>query len=193
MPYLLHTILRPLNTRFGTYRGLLRLLLAYAELYLGRLSPFTQIDFSRVKRVVFVCQGNICRSCFADYYARAKGLNATSFGLATAGDAPAFPKAIATAKKFDVDLSAHCTTDIEDFTFLDGDLLLVMEIRQARSLLKIVPDKPVQLTLLGLWSAPRHPHIHDPHRLTNEYFETCFRVIAAAVDGLAERKVAQKQ
>jgi protein-tyrosine phosphatase len=188
---ILHRILRPLNTKFGTYRGLIRLLLAYAELYTGRLKPFTEIGFHRVKRVVFVCQGNICRSCFADYYARSKGLAATSFGLATAGDAPAFPKAITAAKKFNIDLTAHITTDIEDFKFLDGDLLLVMEIRQARSLQAVVRGKPVQLSLLGLWRDPPHPHIHDPHRLTDDYFDSCFHVIAAAVDGLAKRDVAK--
>lgn len=179
--------LEPINRRFGTYRGLIRLLLSHLELRSGDLAAIRNPDLTKVRRLVFVCQGNICRSCFADYYARQLGFRAASFGLATAGEVPAFPKAIAAAQSVGVDLSPHRATDLEDFVFEDGDLLLAMEIRQVRRLMRRVRTPGVQISLLGIWGKPKRPHIHDPHRLSEDYFDTCFRVVMGNVDGLVKR------
>jgi protein-tyrosine phosphatase len=179
------SLLAPINRRFGTYRGLARLALAHGEVYLGTVGAFMRPDFGAVRRVVFVCQGNICRSCFAEQSARTRDLATASFGFATGGNAPADPDAIATAQRFGTSLAAHRTTDLEDFEFQDGDLLLVMEIRQARVLAKLVAGRNLQVSLLGLWATPQRPHIHDPHGLSLDYFETCFGSIASAVAGVA--------
>lgn len=176
-----------ISRRYGTHRGLVRLLLASAELYAGRLNSLMRVDFRAARRLVFVCQGNICRSPFADWYARSKGLPCVSLGFATAGGGPAHPTAVETADKLGIDLRGHRTTDLEDFVFQPGDLALVMEIRHVRRVAPSLPAQGVQLSLLGLWASPRRPHIHDPHQLSAEYFETCFRVIAAAVDSLEEK------
>jgi len=181
----LHWLLRPIDRRFGTYRGLLRLMLAHAELRSGRLGSFLNPDLRAVERIVFVCQGNICRSCFAEWSAKGQGINAVSLGFATAGDAPAHPTAIEAARKFGVDLSLHRTTDLEDFRFGEGDLVLAMEVRQARRLVGLLSGKQLQIGLLGLWARPVRPHIHDPNRLGTEYFDTCFGVLSSAVAGLA--------
>ena len=131
-----------------------------------------------------MCQGNICRSPFAHAYAQRLGLEARSLGLATTTDAPAYPLAVETARKFGVDLSTHRATDLGDFQFEPGDLLLAMEVRQARRIAPLVADKDVQVSLLGLWSTPRRVHIHDPHTLSAEYFETCFDRIMSSVEAL---------
>lgn len=189
----LEPIFRPLNDRYGTYRGLLRLWLAQAELLAGRLEPFVNIDLRAAQRLVFVCQGNICRSSFAEATARSLGLEAASFGLATSNDAPAFPLAIDIARRLGVDLSDHRTRQLEGFRFAEGDLLLAMEIRQARQLQKLLPRHLAQISLLGLWHHTRRPHIHDPHHLSPMYFETCFRVISESVQHLgAALKVARR-
>ena len=70
------------------------------------------------------------------------------------------------------------------FRFAEGDLLLAMEIRQARQLQKLLPRHLAQISLLGLWHHTRRPHIHDPHHLSPMYFETCFRVISESVQHL---------
>jgi len=176
-----------IDRRYGTHRGLIRLLLAHAELCTGRLDALTQVDFQATQRLVFVCQGNICRSAFADWYARSKGLPCASLGFATGGDAPAHPTAIETARRFGIDLTRHRTTDLEDFAFRPGDLALVMEIRQVKRLAPSLAGHDAQLSLLGLWARPKRPHIHDPNHLNMEYFETCFQAIASAVDGLEEQ------
>lgn len=181
----LDRFLEPTNRRYGTYRGLIRLALARGEHAAGRLRRYAGPDLAGAERLVFACQGNICRSCFADYAARARGLSSASFGLSTTTGAPANPDAVATAIKHRIDLVPHRVTDISDFEFRDGDLILAMEVRQVRALELLLPSGKLQLALLGLWATPRRPHIHDPFSLSNEYFDTCFTVIESAIDNLA--------
>ena len=186
-PKWLAYLLRPINHRYGTYRGLIRLWLTHVLLALRGRTALTRIEASAVRRVVFVCQGNICRSPFAEVTARQLGMRATSCGLATGGNVQAFPLAVETARGFGVDLRAHRTRGVENFRFEPGDLVLAMELRHLGRLRPVLAGKPVQVSLLGLWAPRPRPHIHDPHKLDAEYFQTCFRVMTASVQGLALR------
>ena len=186
-PKWLAYLLRPINRRYGTYRGIIRLGLTYVLLAARGRSVLMRIEAVAVRRVVFVCQGNICRSPFAEVTARQLGMRATSCGLATGGKVPAFPLAVDTARGLGIDLGAHRARDIEDFSFEPGDLVLAMELRHLRRLRPLLAGKPVQVSLLGLWAPQPRPHLHDPYELIAEYFQTCFRVMSASVHGLALR------
>ncbi len=176
-----------IRARFGTARGLVRLLLAEAEHRAGRLAEFHAIDWKRVDRLVFVCAGNICRSPYGERRARMSGLPAASLGLSTHCGQPANQWAAMTARKRGVDLSGHASCDTASFEFRDGDLLLGMEVRHVREMRRRFGGLPCQIGLLGLWSTPRRAHIHDPFSLDAAYFDTCFAVIDSAVEGLARR------
>lgn len=175
------------RSRFGTYRGLIRLMLAWLENLTGRYRRFKQIRWGRVTRVVFVCHGNICRSPYAERRAASYSLPAASFGLSVDSGAPADPTACRIAAGRDLELVGHCARDAANFEFQTGDLLVVMEPRQARRLTAHLPAGSCQLTLLGLWSRPPRPHIHDPHRLSEAYWDRCFDVIDSAVQTIADR------
>lgn len=169
---------------FGTHRGLVRLLLGEAEYLAGRLNVFLRPDLQQTRRLVYVCLGNINRSPFAENIATSMGLHAISIGLATSTGAPAFDTAVTTARRFDIDLTAHRAIDFVDYERAEGDLLLAMEIRHAHRLLELgVPEKAI--ALLGHWATPHRVHIHDPHTLSDAYFLTCFTVIQSAVRELA--------
>jgi protein-tyrosine phosphatase len=174
------------RSRFGTYRGLVRLTLAWIENVAGNYHRFKQIRWDGVKRVVFVCHGNICRSPYAERRAAIHGLPAASFGLSAERGAPADPTGRRIAERRAVELAAHCACDVGEFEFRSGDLLVAMEPRQARILLRGMPSVPCQLTLLGLWSRPPRPHIHDPHRLSDAYWEHCFAAIDSAVRTISD-------
>src|SRR5260370_29706063 len=79
------------RSSFGTYRGLIRLVLAWLEYLTGRYRQFKQIRWERVARVVFVCHGDICRSPYAERRAVSVGLPAPSFGLSADSCAPSHP------------------------------------------------------------------------------------------------------
>ena len=173
-----------INTNHGTHRGLVRLLLAQAEYCVGSIRPFIQPLPAEMQRAIFVCLGNINRSCFAEYVARREGLATASMGLSTTTGKQAFHKALALAPTFGVTLDDHRTTDRTDFESLPGDIFFCMEIRHARRLVAAgIPAE--QIRLLGRWARPMRIHIHDPHVLSDAYFETCFAILHSAVLSLA--------
>jgi protein-tyrosine phosphatase len=103
--------------------------------------------------------------------------------LSTTTGAPAFHTAIEMAPQFGLDLSGHAATDLKDYAFHTADLLLVMEIRHAKRLLAAgIP--PASIAFLGHWATPHRIHLHDPHLLSDAYFQTCFTLIHSAVRGL---------
>jgi low molecular weight protein-tyrosine phosphatase len=173
--------------RFGSYRGLARLLLSCFEDSIGGYRRLKKIRWDRVQRVVFVCHGNICRSPYAERRAATYGLPAASFGLSADTGVPPDPSALSVAARRAIELVEHRACAAEDFEFHSGDLLIGMEPWQARAMLRCLPAVPCQVTLLGLWSRPRRPHIHDPHRLREAYWERCFDIIDSGVRAIAER------
>ena len=174
-----------IDRRFGTWRGLLRLLLAYAELASGRLRSFRLRDPQQVRRVVYVCLGNICRSAYGDKLACEFGLEVASLGLSTSTGAASPAEAVEAARRQGVDLDGHRAIDWGDFKVRPGDLFLVMEVRQAHELRRrLGPRADVQVCLLGMWCSPVMPHLHDPFSLSAGYFDTCFKRVRQATVNL---------
>lgn len=172
-----------LNKNFGTHRGLIRLILSYVQVAMGRAS-ITRFDPAHVKRLVFVCHGNICRSAFADHYAQQLGLSTASFGLSTTSNMGAHAFASIVSETLGVSLSAHQTTAVEDFVPMAGDLLLAMEVRHLDKIAKIPALRDYPRTLLGIYANPRCPHLHDPYRLDPRYMAVCLGRVQAAVNRL---------
>lgn len=174
-----------INSRFGTSRGLIRALLAYLELATGRLRPFALQRPEAVRRVVFVCHGNICRSAFAHHEALKYGLNVASLGLSTSTGGRSPLQAIAGAERAGIDLTVHRATSWPDFKVLSGDMFLVMEVRQAHEMRRRLGNRnDVQVCLLGMWCKPVMPHLHDPYKLGDSYFDACFERVREATRNL---------
>lgn len=176
-----------IDRRFGTWRGLVRLLLAWVELYTGRLDAFKLKHPERVQRLVFVCLGNICRSAFAEQIAAEQGLACASLGLSTTTGAGSPDSAVAGARRAGVAMDAHRATDWTDFEVRPGDLFLVMEVRQAHEMRRRLKGRAdIDVALLGLWCSPSMPHLHDPFSLSPGYFDTCFVRVRQAVTALGK-------
>lgn len=180
--------LRPLFQRkYGTERGYIRHLLALFDYYFGRIEQFKNTDHSKVNRVVFVCLGNICRSAYAHHYAEVNeiGRPIVSLGLSTTTGVSANDVAQLTASNHGIDIGHHKATDLKDFKVMDGDLFLVMEVRQAYKLNSLLADyNDIQIGLLGNYCKPVHTHLHDPFTLSHEYFDHCFTLVEDAIDNL---------
>lgn len=177
-----------IQDRYGTARGMIRLILSRFSRAAFRFRRFQAIDWDTVERLVFVCAGNICRSPYADRKAAQSGFPTASVAMRGGTGEPADPQARAAAKAFGVDLDAHRSLAIADFRLRPGDLLVAMEPHQAFDLAhRFVDDAGVQVTLLGLWSRPTRPHLHDPHRLGDAYFRTCFATADNAVATLLHK------
>lgn len=185
LEYARQTVRQLTACNYGTFRGWVRYVLAQLEWVTGRVERFVVVQPKSVERLVFVCLGNINRSAFAEAVARTRGARVCSLGLATTTGAPAFETAVTTARRLGVDLSAHAATDLSDFNYLPGDLLLTMEIRHVHRLIAdgIPPDA---IALLGAWSSPRRLHLHDPALQSEDYFMTCFVLVQSAIINLVE-------
>lgn len=176
----------PFASRFGTWRGALRLGLAFAEVVSGRASVVAP-NPTQVRRLVFVCHGNICRSAYADELARRAGMKVASFGLSTSSGEAAWPLVQERALAHGLDLSDHRTTRIEDYVPRPGDYLLGMETRHLRKLAANPKTANLPRGLLGTYARPPVPHLHDPYQLEPAYMDVCLARIERAVAGLITR------
>jgi protein-tyrosine phosphatase len=171
-----------IDQRYGTWRGALRAALTRLALTLGCLRGYRLRNPARIRRVVFICQGNICRSAYAQQVASRLGMATASAGLSTSTGALAPTAAISAAHRSGYELAAHRATDLSGFAVLAGDLFLVMEWRQAAALRRRLGTRSdVSVALLGLWCRPRMPHLHDPFTLSDGYFDQCFDRLRQAV------------
>lgn len=170
-----------IKNRYGSKRGFLRYMRYELLQRLGFYRALKKIDFTQVKRLVFVCQGNICRSPLAEVIARKKNIPSLSFGLDTRGNDPADPRAIAWALSNGYDLSQHITMRVDQYQPQAGDLLVGMEPRHINDLVRRFAQAPVQITLAGLWLPMPLTYLHDPYNTDAQYFDRCEKLVMAAV------------
>ncbi len=175
-----------ISRQFANHRGLVRTLLADMMWRFGPYRRYGTVDWRQVKRLVFICQGNICRSPFAHYMALRNHaeLPVVSFGLATTTGVSANPMAMDVGGDFGLDMTHHQATDISGFAIERGDLLIVMENRHINLLQPHIAGLEVQVCLLGLWCRPRFALLYDPFSHSRDYFSSCFSRIDRAVGNL---------
>ena len=161
--------------------------LRYCYWLLGGYREYRKIRWSQVRRLVFVCQGNICRSPYAEYWARARGLHSASLGVDTVGDRGADVMASSVAKDRNISLEEHRTTPIERFEAAEGDLLIAMEPTHVDVVKKQQWAVPHQITLLGLWVDSHGAVISDPYGADEAFFGDCFSLIEAGIRVIEEQ------
>lgn len=151
---------------------------------LGLFHSQVDVDWHTVKRLVFVCSGNICRSPFAEEYCKTAGLDVASFGLDGVGGMPANQDALRVAKARGLDLSRHVSTSVLQFEPREGDLLIAMEPGQLERIGRLSKTARSQRTLLGLWCSTAYPYIPDPYGMDDSCFEHVFSLIENAAGRL---------
>lgn len=176
-----------INNNFGSKRGLLNYVWFKTLTILGRFAKYSEVDWSRVERFVFVCHGNICRSSLAEGVAKSLGVNAISLGIACREGAQADPRAIAFANTIDIDLYQHRTQSLQSVNIVPGDLIVVMEPDHIKHFETFITNG-VQLTLAGLWDSNACAYIHDPYCSNQTFFSRCEQRVVAASQALAARK-----
>lgn len=152
---------------------------------LGAYGNMRDFDWAKVRRLAFVCKGNICRSPYACAKARKFGVRSSSYGLDAVDGSPADPVALRNAIARTVDLSVHRSMRMNETHIEDGDLIMVFEPVQLAEVRRRLGDR-MPAGLLGIWSRENWPHIQDPYGLSDRYFQRCFSVIDASVAGLVQ-------
>jgi protein-tyrosine phosphatase len=150
-----------------------------------------------MRSIYFVCEGNIYRSPFAAAaFAAAmpagfgRSIKIASGGFVGPGR-PSPLDAIEAARRFGIDLRSHRSTLLHEAMREDWDVVVVMEPRQARALMRsgLAADRILVLGDLDPHIADRRtiadPWQQDPRILSESYrrIDRCIRELVRAVTG----------
>lgn len=163
------------------------------NLLFGRYRPLLRIDFDRIERLVFVCQGNVCRSPFGDGVAKRLGIASESCGLSVLRRRPPPSTATAAARLRNIDISSHYSQPITDLKLSATDCIIAMEPRHLEKLAGVPGFRECQTTLLGLWNAPAIVAIRDPYGADLDTFSECYRLIESSLSRFAVNLPSHRQ
>jgi protein-tyrosine phosphatase len=147
---------------------------------------------SGARRILVVCDGNICRSPFAAAILGERlanlGVIVESAGLSAARGHPAPPLARAAAERHGVSLTAHRSRPLAPEMVANADLILVMDLEQERRLLDLDPGAAGKLELLGRHGPGRldSPEIADPVSGDARTFDRVYARVSSASERVAE-------
>jgi protein-tyrosine phosphatase len=150
----------------------------------------------KVRTVLFVCLGNICRSPFAGaLLARrlAERGDATivsvSAGLRTTQAKRSPAEACAAAVPYGVVLDSHVPQQLTPQMMADADMIVVMELAQFTQLRAMYPTLQHRIFLMSLWDSEASGayakyNIVDPFGQKIDAFHACYGRISRSVDRL---------
>lgn len=182
----LNVIIQKIKNHYGSKHGLKNQWKYSVMTRFGDFERYRMVDFQQVKRFVFVCAGNICRSPLAEAVATHSGIKATSYGLHCRGGDQADPRAIRYASERGFNLQQHITKNIQAYKPQEGDLLVGMEPFHAMALESRYSDYP-HITLIGLWLPSCKAYIHDPFNANDVFFNRCEDEITEATFALVSK------
>ena len=117
------------------------------------------LDFQRrvadVKKILFVCTGNTCRSPMAEVIFRkismekGLGFEAQSAGICTITWLPASQNSTLAMEEIGVDLKQFCSTDISELNLQDYALIAVMTEEHRRMLTNVFGVDEERIYILG--------------------------------------------
>lgn len=149
-----------------------------------------------MKSIMFICTGNICRSPMAHAYMQKRlyDLNKqneyiiSSCGTNAIYGQCATDNAIESMKKYDIDLTRHRATSIEDSNILDYDIILVLTKNHKREVLQIYPSLNEKMFTLKEYvnNEEMYKDIDDPWGLDINVYNATAKDIVENIDKLIE-------
>ena len=147
-----------------------------------------------MKKILFVCSGNTCRSPLAEAVARSILPPRTGFevAIASAGTSaldgsPASGFSLEVAQAHGLDLSPHRARVVTREMVRDSDLIVTMGVRH-RDAIEALDAEAVEYTyLLTNFSDHLHGEIPDPIGSGREVYERTYLAIRDCIESMAGR------
>jgi len=145
-----------------------------------------------IKRILFVCLGNQCRSPMAEYLfkqilaksqnSKAKEIVITSASTGIYDGAPASRKTIEVMRRRGIDLSGFRAKQVTPELIDWADLILAMDRRNKKAIIKMLPDAAAKtFTLKEYAGNGDDPDVEDPVGQPIEQYEKCANEIEDAL------------
>jgi protein-tyrosine phosphatase len=141
--------------------------------------------------LLFVCHGNICRSPFAEWYARGEldsrdieGVTVDSAGFQSPSDPTSPADAITTATNWDVNLTDHRSVRADVDSLEAADLVLLMDYKNYHDMTTAFPEFTDRIFLLRLFDHGPEMVLSDPYDNGTDAFETVYGQITRCIDAL---------
>lgn len=151
-----------------------------------------------MKKVMFVCTGNICRSAMAHHYMQKKlndlgkenDIVVSSCGTSAMDGERSTTNSIVVMKNYDVDLEVHKATNMFTIDIENYDLILCMTEQHKFNVLAYYPklkDRVFTLKEYVYGKELENIDIDDPWGYSVQIYEACAKDIVECVDKLIEK------
>jgi protein-tyrosine-phosphatase len=147
-----------------------------------------------VKKILFVCSGNTCRSPLAEALARDIlpgrldfAVEIASAGTSAVEGAPASQQSIDVARAHGIDLSAHRSRPLNPGLVRSADLIVTMGVRHRDSVGEVDPDSLESTFLLTNFSDRHHGDIPDPIGASLDVYQQTYLVIRECIESMATK------
>ena len=132
-----------------------------------------------MKKIVFICTANICRSAMAEGIARHLAGNESSLQFSSMGTRalvgePADALACEVCSEIGVDLSSHRAQQLDSSTLLSADLILCMSKKHRDIVAALSPVLAEKTTLFLTYPKVKlfKKEVRDPFKKSQAFFRT---------------------
>ncbi|WP_182870595.1 ATP-grasp domain-containing protein [Rhodopirellula sp. JC639] len=144
---------------------------------------------TKATNILFVCKGNICRSPYAEHYARQrlpKTMSVRSCGYYPVSGRSAPELAQKVARQRGIDLSSHRSQVIHTELIREADLIFTFDDQNRETVLTQFPDASDRVFALGNFCTRFPCRVVDPYGGQESGFQAVYDQIVEAIDHLSD-------